>query len=244
MKQKILTATLVVVFLISAYQSYKIKSEYRTAADIYEHTAEQYLVIPQNDSSTENTTQAKSPIEVDFEGLQKMNPDIIGWLYCEDTPINYPILQGDSNKAYLHTMPDGTEHKSGSIFVDYRCEQPFDEEITLIYGHHMKDGSMFGSLKEYQEQYYYEKHPVMWLMTPEDTYEVQLAAAYVTDTDDEIFDIDGVAYDWQAMLTRASEQSAFTSNVQLKDENPVIVLSTCAYETDNARFVVWGVIFK
>lgn len=242
----ILTTVFLSVFLYSAYQSWSIHSEYQTGRNIYQATAEDYLEHSpkkeMDDRSVQSVQNEQAPVAVDFDGLKELNPDILGWLYCENTSINYPILQGDSNEAYLHTLPDGTTHKNGSIFVDYRCEKPFEEGITLIYGHHMKDGSMFGSLKGYQEQKYYEAHSVMWLLTPEENYEVQMVSAYITDTNDEIYYFDGTTSDWQAMLTGALERSDFTRKDINVTEGKILVLSTCSYESDNARYVVWGVL--
>lgn len=233
------------VFAFSAYKRWTIHEEYQIGSDAYSKTAETYITPNPKGTRTQSDSGTQAPIEVDFESLCDMNSDIIGWLYSEDTPINYPVLQGRDNEVYLHTLPDRTNHKNGSLFVDYRCKQPFEEGITVIYGHHMKDSSMFGSLKGYQEQSYYEAHPVMWLLTPEQSYELQLVAGYVTDTNDSLYYFDDVSFESDELLKEANEKSMFSvkNNEKIKNER-IIVLSTCSYEADNARFVVWGVLHK
>ena len=88
------------------------------------------------------------PPEVDFEELQKMNSDVIGWIEVEAIPeISYPIVRGEDNDYYLHRTFKKANNSAGSIFVDYRNGQYFGDCNTIVYGHNMKNGSMFGKLK-------------------------------------------------------------------------------------------------
>ena len=80
----------------------------------------------------------RAPISVDFEALQGENPDIIGWLYCEGTPINYPIVQSEDNSYYLRRLTDGSYNANGTLFLDYRCARDFTDFNCVVYGHRMK----------------------------------------------------------------------------------------------------------
>ena len=92
------------------------------------------------------------PITVDFDVLRAQNPDVVGWLYCADTPVNYPIVQGGDNDFYLDHAFDGSEDAGGTLFFDCRNRlSPLDQNL-LLYGHRMKDDSMFGSVIGYTEQ--------------------------------------------------------------------------------------------
>ena len=91
---------------------------------------------------------------VDFESLRESGPDIIGWLNLPDTVINYPVTQTDDNEYYLHHLYDGTYNKVGCLFADYENKADFSDRNTIIYGHNMRDGSMFAVLNEYDEQSY------------------------------------------------------------------------------------------
>lgn len=117
-----------------------------------------------------------APITVDFERLQEENKDIIAWLYCPDTEINYPVVQSKDNEYYLRRLLDGTWNIAGTLFMDYRNAADCSDLHTIIYGHNMKNNTMFGSLPKYSKQEYYEEHSVLYLLTPKQNYKVKLIA--------------------------------------------------------------------
>lgn len=121
-----------------------------------------------------------APIMVDFEGLRAINPEVVGWIYCEGTGINYPVMQGENNDYYLTHSYDGAYNVSGSIFVEAENRAGFADRNTIIYGHNMKNDSMFAHLDNWAEPGYYEEHPVIWLLTPEQDYQIKLMAGYTT----------------------------------------------------------------
>lgn len=180
------------------------------------------------------------PILVDFSLLKEQNPDIIGWIYCADTPINYPIVQTEDNEYYLYRLPDGTSNASGSIFADFRNLADFSDPNTMIYGHNMKNGSMFASLLNYRQQSYYDAHPCLWILTPERAYRVDLLAGYTTPSDGEIYNVFSSAEEMQAVLSRIMEDSSFCPAEIPEDIQNIVTLSTCTYEYNIARYVVIG----
>ena len=105
---------------------------------------------------------------------------MVAWLYCPDTSIDYPVTQGSDNEFYLHHSYTGAEDQSGAIFVDAQCSPGFVDANSMIYGHSMMDGSMFGGLEAWEKQEYYDEHPVMWLLTPQADYKVKLFSGYTT----------------------------------------------------------------
>lgn len=84
---------------------------------------------------------------------------MLAWLYCPDTVINYPVVQSDDNEYYLRRLMDGSSNTAGTLFADYRCSPDFSDPHTVIYGHNMKNDTMFGILPEYGAQEFYEPHP-------------------------------------------------------------------------------------
>ncbi len=115
-----------------------------------------------------------------FEKLTAEYPDTVGWLYCEGTPINYPVVQSKDNLRYLRRLPDGRYNAAGSLFADYRCKEVAASGNYIIYGHNMKNGSMFGTLVRYKSQNYYDEHPTLYYLTPERTFRIELIAGFVT----------------------------------------------------------------
>lgn len=182
-----------------------------------------------------------SPINVDFNALLTRNPETMGWLYCPDTAINYPVTQTDDNMFYLHKDIDGNYSSYGTLFVECLCQKNFKSLNSIIYGHHMNDGNMFAKLVNYAKQDYYNQHPVFYLNTPEMNYRVELFSGYITDMNSDTYSIDFTsAEENQAWLDKIIAQSTFESSVAVKPGDKILTLSTCTYEYDNARFVVHG----
>lgn len=182
-----------------------------------------------------------APIYVDFETLQAQNEDIIGWIYCEGTRINYPIVQGESNEDYLHRSHTGEWNSNGSLFLDFRNLRDFSDFNNIIYGHNMGNGSMFGTLKRYCEQSYYEAHPVMWILTPDKAFRVDLIAGLVTPSDSETYEVFSYIEDLHERLEFALSESTFDAGeVDIEQVKQVVTLSTCSYEYATARYVVIG----
>ena len=106
-------------------------------------------------------------------------PDVKAWLELPGTVIQYPVGPGRDNSYYLKHLYDGTAKKVGCLFIDYENAEDFSDNNTIIYGHNMRDGSMFSTLVEYKAQAYYDEHPEMYLVTPEGGYVVGCFSAFV-----------------------------------------------------------------
>ena len=194
----------------------------------------------ESESDTEQLPMETAPIEVDFEVLWETNEDVVGWIYCEDTPINLPIVQAEDNDYYLRRLIDGTWNSSGTLFADYRNAADFSDSNTIIYGHNMKNKGMFGTLSNYKEQSYYDDHPLMWLLTPDGNYKVELIAGYVTSPTSENYSFGQTEEEVFALAEQSIEKSTFTSDFQVLQGDRFVTLSTCSYEYDNARYVLIG----
>lgn len=96
--------------------------------------------------------------KIDFDKLLQKNPDTRAWIKLKRTNINYPIVQGSNNDFYLYRMFNKEYNRKGSIFVDSRIENPFQDFMTIVYGHNMKDNTMFSHLMDYKDQEFYDKH--------------------------------------------------------------------------------------
>ncbi len=189
------------------------------------------------------TAEAKSdqaPISVDFQALWQENQDVVAWIYSENTPIHYPVVQSQDNSYYLKRLLDGSANANGTIFLDCRCSADFHDFNSILYGHHMKSGEMFGTLPNYKDQAYYDEHPILYLLTPDQNYKVELVAGYVTPSDSDTYTAPQTAEEKREFLATAAQASTFTSGVTAKETDRFITLSTCSYEYNNARYVVVG----
>lgn len=175
-----------------------------------------------------------------IESAQAMNsayPDAVGWLYIPDTPINYPIMQRDDNDFYLHHAYDGSSLKSGSIFLDYRCENRFMNPINIVYGHNMRNGSMFAGLLKFSDSAYFVSHRYGWLSTPETVYRIDFFSCAKADMNDELYDGSTLINEW---LSHLYDVSVVWENADFSGNDRFISLSTCSYEFENARTILTG----
>lgn len=187
------------------------------------------------------TPEESAPISVDFEALIQENADIIGWLYCENTPINYPVVQADDNDYYLRRDLHGNYLKNGTLFVDYRCPAVGTGQNYIIYGHNMKNASMFGTLINYNRQAYYEEHPVLYYLTPNGDYRIDLFSGFTANANSDIYRTEiGDSAEFEAFLQALTAKSTFASNVTVSGDDHIVMLSTCSYEFNDARYVVFG----
>lgn len=227
MKKAIRLLLLVVLFGVFCFSAYKLGSYY---LEMYQ-SKQAVGKVAQYVQTSE--TEDAFKIDVDFEALRKENGDVIAWLYCEDSSINYPVVQGSDNSYYLTHLLDDSFNYNGTLFADYRYKPVFEIKNTIIYGHHMKSGNMFAHLEDYKSQEFYEKHPVMYLATPNGQYRLNLFAGLTVRSDAEIYQDKPT----QEYLQKCMEQSTFKADMELP-EGPIVTLSTCAYEFENARYII------
>ena len=232
------------VLAYSGYQLYGIFSEYYKGRSEYKKTSEQF--VRRKDSSGTGSSQEEyetAPIDVDFESLLKENPDVAGWIYCPDTVVDYPVMHGEDNDLYLHHLVNKEYNFAGCIFEDYRNTRGQKDPATILYGHHMKDGSMFAMLHKYTEQEYYDEHPTMWYLTPTQNYRLDIIMGYVAGEKDPVYALFQTPQEMREYLHGVEEKSTFEPDKKydLDTLNNVIVLSTCAYEFQNARYLLVAV---
>lgn len=243
-KNKIVFYTALVLLIgVFAFSAYKLGSYWmeKVESDRMMEEASQFVDIggSQNEEPGQDgdgdTTEAPEHVTVDFAALAELNDDIVAWIYCPNTQINYPIVQGYDNDYYLYRLLDGTWNANGTIFMDYRNETDFSDYNTMIYGHHMKTGAMFADLMKYKSQSFYEEHPYMYIYTPEKTYRLDLFAGAVVDCVAPIYSFDPSS----SVISECISNSTFDAAIDYP-ANHIVTLSTCTYEYDDARYVILG----
>lgn len=183
--------------------------------------------------------------QIDFSKLREINPDIVGWIYCEGTEINYPVVQAKDNHKYLQYLFNGTYNKAGCPFLDVENTSEFSDRHSIIYAHNRKDGSMFGRLNEYKKQDYYKQHPRILLITEESRYVMELFSGHVSRNDSNAWQIEFAdTSEYEKWLNIILERSSFSAGILPQNTDRVLTLSTCSYEFDNARYVLHGVLRK
>jgi sortase B len=173
-----------------------------------------------------------------------VNEDVIGWIYVEAIEdINYPVVKGKDNDEYLHMTYEGNYNFAGTIFIDCENSGDFSDCNTLVYGHNMKNGSMFGQLKKFtQNSETYEKSKYFWIFTPEASYRYEIISAYVTSVSSDTYTLfKGPGEEFLKYLDKIkgySELAVDDFETDVKDK--VVTLSTCT-GNEATRYVVQGI---
>lgn len=248
--------TLLAVSGVAAWQIYVPVCEDNVSVKIYDDLR-QFVLVPTpapivqlGALSSPNAIPCPSPIpdsaaqpspQIDLESLRAVNPEVVGWLTIDGTDIDYPVAQHSDNDYYLHHLFTGEWNSSGCLFMDCHNQSDFSGRHTIIYGHHMDNGTMFQNLMYYKNQSFYNKNPTARLITPDGSYTVEFFAGYVADVNSNAWKLDFTSdRDFADWLAAALERSLFESTVIPTATDKIVTLSTCSYEFYNARFVLHG----
>lgn len=244
----LLTIALIVaiaVFCYAAFNLYHIYTEYKKGTDEYNQIEE--MAVTERDADSAEVAgpnvQLKPPIEVDFDKLKSVNEDVVGWIYVDALPdISYPIVKGKDNQTYLHQTYEKNYNFAGTIFVDYENSGDFSDCNTLVYGHNMKNGSMFGHLKKFREDdKLYKQDKYFWILTPERNYRYEIISAYTTGVNSDTYTLfKGPGEEFEKYLETIKGYSEIqTDDTDLTIKDRIVTLSTCT-GNESTRFVVQG----
>ena len=223
---------------------YCVKMEKEENQDVYDKVQEQ-VVLPDDD---ENPQSEEYVSPVDFEALRKVNPDIYAWIEIPGTNIRYPIVQSQTDDAYyLDPTIEGKKGYPGSLYTESLKSKEFDDFNTVIYGHNMKDGTMFKDLHNYEDAQYMREHPVVEIYTSEKklTYHIYAAVVY---SDIHILK----SYDFsladhrnaylESVRNARNLKNTFHENISADSEDKILTLSTCVGGQPDKRYIVEAVL--
>lgn len=238
---KITACVCLIACAISVAQIVRIQTQYAKGKKAYDDLALNLVTMSADENTSSAGTEA-APIDVDFELLNQMNASAVGWLYCEGTPINYPVVQSTDNSYYLEHLYNDQANSSGAIFMDALNNSDMSDVNTVLYGHNMKNGSMFACLQNYSDPAYMRQHPVMYYLTAERDYRIDIFSCYPDGPASEAYTINYDSADtYAACLRRSWDRSEASADVPMTTEDNMITLVTCTgYNTD--RYVVQGKI--
>lgn len=180
-----------------------------------------------------------------FEELLAVNPDVCAWVTVDNTNIDFPVLQGETNLTYINRDVYGNFALAGSIFLDSRNDKEFHDLVSLLYGHHMEEGDMFGDLDLYKEKAFFDENRTGMLILPDRVYDLEIFACMLVEASEEaIFDPHEYEADINELLN-LTEQEAMHYDAekvselrQTSGENQILLLSTCSTEFTDARTIV------
>jgi sortase B len=180
-------------------------------------------------------------MRVDFDKLLDVNEDIVGWLWIPGTDINYPVVQGESNYSYLERDYTGARSNAGSIFMDSRNTPDYSDPNTILFGHNMRSGRMFGSLKEFKEQEFADEHSLFCIITPEGQFNYDIVAVEVVDLYSDLYYTTFHREDsFDKYLKELFDNNLIRTNVKVTEGDRLCTLSTCTSAYWRDRLIVVG----
>ncbi len=234
---------------ISLYLNYHTSNqEYSDIANEYVDVNDNFVLTPDSEGNTESiyisadtdTSNWYDALSVDLASLQKSYPDVAAWLYQEGgTAINYPVMYNEDTEYYLHKTYKGTYAYAGSLFMEGMNNRDFNDSHTIIYGHNMRNGSMFGTLKWLRNDGYIDEHGYFDLFLPDEIRRYKVFGYEVTTNTSWVYQVPfGVTADFTGFLNTIHEKSEIDTGYTVTNEDKVITLSTCYGVNTNKRFVV------
>lgn len=177
-----------------------------------------------------------------LEELRKLNKDAVGWLTIDDTNIDYPVVQGKANEEYLNKDIYGEFAFSGSIFLDYRNSSDFSDTYSILYGHHMENGAMFGNVVDFLDEEYFEQHKTGTLYLLDKTYKISLFASLeVKEYDNIIYNPAGQnSENINVLCDYIKENATHYREIELDSDSKILGMSTCAEAATDNRIVLFG----
>ena len=262
--RRVLILLFALIFVGSAVQLLRLRGEYRAGEELYAE-AEQIAFggapepepapevpaepVETPDAPTEEPAAAEEPpaeektdLIMNLPALQAVNSDVIGWIWIPNTGLSYPLVQGEDNDYYLNHGWNGKKVSAGSIFMDFNCAADLSDYNTIIYGHRMKNESMFAFLKYYKKPDYQRAHPYIYVKTGEATRCYEVFAAYEAP-------VGSVTYaltvtdeaDKQSLIDFALSRSVIDMGVVPTTGARILTLSTCTGNGYDTRWVVQAV---
>jgi len=238
--QILISGVLLIVMIISGCQIWKIQSYYRAENELHENLLnyEPQAIINENTPNIDATiTDVKNK---EIVALKEKNSDVLGWAKIDDTDISYPFVHGMDNDFYLRRDLHKEYAYAGTIFVDYRCRGDFSDFNTILYGHNMKNGSMFHNLSLFSDKDYFNTHQTGTIYLEDVNLKLEIFAYLLVDSVDLVNfqkeeDPTNLQADYIEFIHINAQQFR---DVDISEETRLVTFSTCSYEFDEARAIV------
>ncbi|MCM1119408.1 MAG: class B sortase [bacterium] len=210
---------------------------------------------PETASAATEAAASQEPVEQpveepailpQYEALYQANSDLIGWLSIEGMVIDYPVMRSEDDEFYLHHNFQGEEDKYGCLYVRNRADVDTPGVNFLIYGHNMKDGSMFGDLDLYRKKSFYDEHRIICFDTLYEERRYEIVAVFLSqvyEEQDEVFKYyqfyeAETEEEFLDFYDNIKELSLYDTGVTAEYGDTFLTLSTCAYHVPDGRLAV------
>lgn len=240
--RKIIICILIIIMVYCAYNiimyytdSYNNKKVYKDIRNVAFNSSE--------DSSPDSSSDIESYDRLNYNKLLNTNPDFVGWIKIKGTDIDYPVVQGTDNEYYLHHDFKKRNAICGTIFIDSRCNISSGNNHLILYGHQMKDGSMFKQLNNYKKDDFYKKHKEITLYLNESVYTYEVVSVYVITISQNADYYNYINEDSRsAFINYINEKmlpyKLYDTDISINENDSILSLSTCEYSSSDGRLIV------
>lgn len=248
----------IIILVVTVIALCNISREYREAEEEYSNLAEEYatgigrlrIQVSDDEPINNGSWQIDKSVlvdenSIDFASLQQINADVIGWITIPCCDVNYPIVQGSDNDKYLTTTYEGKTNSSGTIFMDYANSSDFSDMNTFIYGHNMKNNTMFGSLKKLRnDPSIINAQPYFYIFAPDGKIrKYQMFSVRIVEATSEAYRLIQTSDSYEQYINECLTQSKQGINKNIKfDYSPIVTLSTCTGSDGSNRLLIHGVL--
>ena len=239
------------VFLVSGYKLAGIFLEYKAGVDAYDSLQERYVIQGAAPERKEEETQeavddleAFPDIDVNYKALKEINEDFLGWLVIPVLELEYPVVQGEDNDYYMYRTFEREDNRSGSIFMDAWASPDLTDYNTFIFGHNMRNLSMFCKLKLLsRDEELCAENPYFYLYTEDNIYQYLIVSYYVTRDGSSTYYIPVDEEDYETYKKMVLRSTPYECPMEIPEDSPMITLSTCYGAAGGTqRFVVHGIL--
>lgn len=256
---KIILIVSSILIVVSSVNIFLLTREYQKGINEYK-SLEQYVTVVEKEpevvkseepkakdveEETEVVKESVIPIhlDIDFQALKEINPEVVGWIYYEPFETNYPIVRGTDNEYYTNYTYERVANPAGAIFLEYLNKPDFSNYNTIIYGHNMRNGTMFGSLKKFlTDESIIEKNPYFYVFTETQAFMYEIAAVYVTDYMSDTYNLIKNEEEQAEYIKYIDSVATWKWDKEIHPQDKIATMSTCHGLHGNNRTVVHGVL--
>lgn len=251
---RIILAISLILIVVAAVNIVILSREYQAGINEYK-ALEQYVEVVDNmkptqkeeteEDAEEVVKESVIPVslQIDYTQLKTINEDFVGWIYYEPLELSYPIVRGNDNEYYTHYTFENESNSSGAIFMDFLNRPNFEDFNTIIYGHNMRNGTMFGSLKKLlNDNSIIEKNPYFYIFTEDRAFMYEIASVYITNSESATYDLIETEEDQSNYIEYIKGVSAWSWDKEIVPQDKIVTLSTCHGLHSTNRTVVHGVL--
>lgn len=205
--------------------------DYSKAEEAYGDLQKYITLVDETSSDVVSNGQMKAAVEdqiyyIDWKSLRAVNPDVVAWIKIPGTVVDYPVVQTKDNQYYLKRGFDGKKNSCGTIFMNTYNRTDFSDYNTVLYGHNMKNGSMFAVINKYKEETFYKDHKEVWLFTPFWERKYQIISAHKATDGSETYAVEfGDRY--AEHVAKEASMSIYDTGNGYNVDLPMVTLSTC-----------------